>query len=324
MANEFTNTVGLAQACRDAGLEVWELDGWKTNEQGYYWVNEYGYHAGYLGQPLGATHHHTASGGYSPFVKNGAGQTKANVFLGMRRGNRLYQEGGGTPTLAFCSAGPADYSAGKNNPELIRDYLPDDRRFLGPQRKADVSGFYGNRYVWATEIVARGDGSPIEAWDLLIGYSAVLCEFFGWSAWRIHGHYDLTRRKIDPKLQHGPYTISTVQDLTLEELTIGAEEMYAIGPNYNANPEDVSYVQRKLTKLGFYTGAPDGLYGPKTTQAVKDFQVNIGGNPDGIVWGYIGAEMDFALAQAGGGSCNCNLDNYALKNHPHSATTTIT
>jgi N-acetylmuramoyl-L-alanine amidase len=41
-------------------------------------------------------------------------------------------------------------------------------------------------------------------------------------------------------------------------------------------------IQRVLKNLGLYTGAIDGIYGPKTTAAVKAFQRNVGIAVDGI------------------------------------------
>ncbi len=42
-------------------------------------------------------------------------------------------------------------------------------------------------------------------------------------------------------------------------------------------------VQQKLKNLGYYTGAIDGIFGPKTIQAVKNFQRDYGLVVDGIV-----------------------------------------
>jgi hypothetical protein len=45
--------------------------------------------------------------------------------------------------------------------------------------------------------------------------------------------------------------------------------------------EAISELQERLTKLGFDTGGTEGIYGPKTEQAVKDFQTMMGTKPDG-------------------------------------------
>ena len=49
------------------------------------------------------------------------------------------------------------------------------------------------------------------------------------------------------------------------------------------NGFDVVFVQVLLRQLGFYTGAIDGFFGPKTEAAVINFQVSEGINVDGVV-----------------------------------------
>lgn len=49
------------------------------------------------------------------------------------------------------------------------------------------------------------------------------------------------------------------------------------------NGFDVTFVQVVLKNLGFYTGAIDGFYGPKTEAAVIAFQKSEGINADGVV-----------------------------------------
>lgn len=46
---------------------------------------------------------------------------------------------------------------------------------------------------------------------------------------------------------------------------------------------DVVKVQNRLSQWGYYRGPVDGIYGPKTFQAVKRFQARNGLNPDGVV-----------------------------------------
>jgi N-acetylmuramoyl-L-alanine amidase len=56
---------------------------------------------------------------------------------------------------------------------------------------------------------------------------------------------------------------------------------------YHRNPlfrgDDVRDLQRKLNALGFDAGKEDGLYGPGTDAALRQFQRNVGDEPDGIV-----------------------------------------
>jgi N-acetylmuramoyl-L-alanine amidase len=47
--------------------------------------------------------------------------------------------------------------------------------------------------------------------------------------------------------------------------------------------DDVQELQRKLNALGFDCGKEDGLYGPRTDAALRQFQRNVGDESDGIV-----------------------------------------
>jgi len=45
--------------------------------------------------------------------------------------------------------------------------------------------------------------------------------------------------------------------------------------------DDVAALQSRLTEMGFDCGRVDGIYGPRTELAVKDFQKSVGGTVDG-------------------------------------------
>lgn len=202
----------LVDALLEEGIpseSIWELDGWKFNEQGYYWTDVHtDNHHGYNGVANGHLNHHTASAGYTPYVKNESGQTKATGWLGMRRGGRLYQGGGGVPTIALASAGPADYSAGSGVREYIKK-LDASQEALRQTSGDDSPKFYGNRYVLNTEIVCDGVGGSIEddAWDLLIAYNAALARLHD-AGHAFNGfHQGFTKRKID--YRDGRYTTAS-------------------------------------------------------------------------------------------------------------------
>ena len=52
---------------------------------------------------------------------------------------------------------------------------------------------------------------------------------------------------------------------------------------WGSTGDDVREVQRRLKNWGYYDGAVDGVYGPKTFQAVKDFQAKHGISTTGTV-----------------------------------------
>lgn len=58
----------------------------------------------------------------------------------------------------------------------------------------------------------------------------------------------------------------------------------------------VKTIQTKLKKWGYYSGAVDGIYGPKTKEAVKYFQRKNGLTVDGIVGKQTAAAMGISLS----------------------------
>lgn len=77
-----------------------------------------------------------------------------------------------------------------------------------------------------------------------------------------------------------------VGDDTWEQLVeagwrLGDRPLYHRVPMFRG--DDVRDLQRKLNALGFDAGKEDGLYGPRTDAALRQFQRNVGEEPDGIV-----------------------------------------
>jgi N-acetylmuramoyl-L-alanine amidase len=62
---------------------------------------------------------------------------------------------------------------------------------------------------------------------------------------------------------------------------LGDRTLYLHAPPFRG--DDVRELQRKLNALGFDAGKQDGVYGPTTDRAVREFQRNVGDDPDGIV-----------------------------------------
>ena len=62
---------------------------------------------------------------------------------------------------------------------------------------------------------------------------------------------------------------------------LGDRTLYLHSPHFRG--DDVRALQRKLNALGFDAGREDGMYGVNTDQAMREFQRNVGEEPDGIV-----------------------------------------
>lgn len=62
---------------------------------------------------------------------------------------------------------------------------------------------------------------------------------------------------------------------------LGDRTLYLHSPLFRG--DDVRSFQRKLNALGFDAGKEDGLYGPNTDRAAREFQRNVGNEVDGIV-----------------------------------------
>ena len=71
-------------------------------------------------------------------------------------------------------------------------------------------------------------------------------------------------------------------------------------------------VQKRLKKWGYYTGAVDGINGPKTIAAVKKFQKKYGLTQDGIVGPLTAAKMGISVSSATSSSNYNSNDRYLL------------
>lgn len=230
-----TSLLWLPDALRAQGVNVVELDGWKEAQGDYRWTDLDTGSRSYGGEPTCYMIHHTAGSAANPEVRNSSGKwSKANCWAGLWRDGRLYQSGGGTPTIVFTSAGPARVSSGYGHGPTLYE-VADDVRVPWDQPNPDTR-MAANRYAWNVETVARGDGSDIDPGveAALITMGALLSTHYGWSPWRAIGHLTWSGRKIDPFWQGERDRIVYIQDRISEMMEGTMFTHFHVG---DSNPE---------------------------------------------------------------------------------------
>ena len=85
-----------------------------------------------------------------------------------------------------------------------------------------------------------------------------------------------------------------------------SRSVLAFGSGYNSpdGSPQVRYLQRRLELAGYFPGVIDGLYGPRTQQAVVAFQASHGLSVDGIVGPHTWAVLSSQILSLGPGAGN--------------------
>ncbi len=93
---------------------------------------------------------------------------------------------------------------------------------------------------------------------------------------------------------------------------IGSQQNQVIAPtaivNQKSSASDIKLVQKRLKTWGYYTGAVDGIYGPKTKSAVLLFQKRNGLVADGIIGNKTLAALGISTKSLSGSSSNTNTN----------------
>lgn len=112
-------------------------------------------------------------------------------------------------------------------------------------------------------------------------------------------------------LAAGNEGVRTIQQENAED---GYAVYYKVNLHLGTRGEDVRLLQRYLTRLGYFRGEADGIFGITTRQAVKEFQYAAGLTVDGIA----GPQTFRALRQDDGqyvsrgmGQRTAEMDRYA-------------
>ena len=82
-----------------------------------------------------------------------------------------------------------------------------------------------------------------------------------------------------------------------------SDESFALS-RYGSSGNEVTQIQTKLKRWGYYTGSIDGVYGSKTVAAVKWFQSKNGLTADGIAGPATLAAMGITSSSTSGGSAS--------------------
>jgi len=287
---QHTAMLWLPDALEAAGVEVRVLPGWDSAQGNYKWTNIDSGAQSYEEEPTCFMIHHTATSGYTPSVGEPNKWSKANCWAGLWRDGRLYQSGGGVPTIVFTSAGPARISSGYGHGPTLHDVAA-DIRVPWDQSKPDTD-MAANRYAWNVETVHEGDGSDLDAGveHALVVMGALICDRFGWSPWRTIGHLTWTTRKIDPYWDGRKDVIVHIQDAVAEMME---EEPV---PETSLDVEKwQNYLNRWMVEHapGNVPVPEDGVYGETTRWRTQSFQIWAGLEVNGE-WNTI-TQMSMAL-----------------------------
>jgi hypothetical protein len=206
----FTALLDLPEILEGMGFNVIVAEDWELGQGNYLWTNPHTGQQSYDGQPWAYMVHHTATSSATPPPHD---TSKANAWVGLLREGKLYQDGGGIPTIYLASAGPARTSSGYGYRPAAWDYTFDQKR--APTKAQGSDGDTAlNRYAFNVETVHRGDGSPLDGGvlDCVAGIGIALEQMFALGEMTL-GHLSWSQRKIDPYWNNDHDCIVRVQEL---------------------------------------------------------------------------------------------------------------
>ena len=106
-------------------------------------------------------------------------------------------------------------------------------------------------------------------------------------------------------------TISLIVIFVLYSVFIKNSAIFALS-KYGSRGNEVTQIQTKLKRWGYYKGSVDGIYGSKTVSAVKSFQRKNGLTADGIAGAKTLAAMGITSSSNSGSSSSSNSSNLNL------------
>ncbi len=90
-------------------------------------------------------------------------------------------------------------------------------------------------------------------------------------------------------------------------IILGVQNVQGVSYRRGSSGDTVKQIQQKLSKLGYYTGSIDGIYGSKTEAAVKAYQRDYGLTVDGIAGTNTLASLGISQSSSGAKDADVTL-----------------
>lgn len=239
----------MLSALRAEGVNVRENTGWRTHNRN---------HKGAWGPVEGVVIHHTAGRDSLRFCIDGNASLPGPLCHA-----HLAKNG----TLTVIANGRANH-AGSFAANAHNAVLNASSTHPLPAATEPIDG---NRHYYGIEVENLGNGTdqyPAEQYDQTVRWAAAICRAHGWSAQRVIGHKEGTRRKIDP---HGPVAGRGDFDMNTFRADVAARLRRGAVPAPTPTPEvpdmpNHLYFERKdpvtLTPGTWYTVTWDRVWAP--------------------------------------------------------------
>lgn len=144
-----------------------------------------------------------------------------------------------------------------------------------------------NDWAIGVELCYGGEINFQEAYKRYVWFLAYLCEFYNWDPMlQIKGHYQLdSARRKDPVsalVPNGKTWEVLLKDVNNELKGVSVSPTPVIIRQMGDRGEPIIKLQQDLKELGFYNDNIDGIFGPKTKEAVFNFEKSVNLPADGI------------------------------------------
>lgn len=222
----------------ELGTPVWQPNGWEDVRGNGTWT------------PIGIMVHHTAMS-----VPLSVSAAQINNRFGGPLCNFIVRS---HVRQVDCISGGYAYDSGIGSRQ-VRDEVARGTAPIGTAAERGLADdINGNPFYVDIEVDHPGDGSPLpqEAQDGLLDLLVALCRDTGWSASRIIGHKEHTRRKVDPRWGHPD--MSAIRAIVAERLQGGVP----VFEDIDNLPQESQDAINRLAAQGIIRGTSATTYSP--------------------------------------------------------------